>query len=150
MITGWIDLGGSSQDLVGSLSWLRPPTTRTRLFQNGFAIGSTVVGSSYVPPKRGDTVLNPGTALLTLQGGGLAQPLTNLVALVSNRQILNLGPNRLSLSISFPSGIFTGRVVDRLSSRTLTFGGVVLQAQNTGAGFFLDQGQSGSVVLQGP
>jgi hypothetical protein len=60
-----------------------------------------------------------------------------------------LSDNKLTMTFSPASGLFRGSVVDPDGSRRMPFGGVVLQNQNMGSGFFMMGSQSGRVDLNG-
>ena len=73
--------------------------------------------------------------------------ITNAVLLEPNNKVLNMSTNRLSLSFTVATGAFKGSVVDPATQKPISFGGVVLQKQNVGYGFFLGANQSGQVRL---
>jgi hypothetical protein len=76
-----------------------------------------------------------------------SQSITNRFGLAGNNQVTNLSSNKLILSFSSSTGLFNGRVVNPANSQAITFTGVVLQNYNLGAGYFLDHGLSGEVLL---
>jgi len=61
--------------------------------------------------------------------------------------VTNLGPNKLTLTISRPTGLFYGNVTLPGTNRSLPFTGAVHRKGDYGAGFFLGTSQSGRVHL---
>jgi hypothetical protein len=61
--------------------------------------------------------------------------------------IINLDTNKLTVTITSASGLFSGSIGVPGSGKTVAFTGVVLQKQNIGSGFFLGTNQSGRVLL---
>jgi hypothetical protein len=145
----WVSFASTdTSDFSGNLSWIKPEMLKAKYYWQGFAEQSAIVGSSYLRPPRGSTVVNFSSGAVVLQGGNLSEVITNQVALDPNNRVVNLSDNKLSLSFSTSTGLFSGRVVDPSTLRTLTFRGVVLQKQNSGAGLFLGVNESGEVLLE--
>jgi len=67
------------------------------------------------------------------------------LAIYKNNRVNNLDANKLSLTVTLPTGAFRGTVTDPVSLKAIPFGGVVVQSQNRGAGNFLGTNQSGQV-----
>ena len=62
----------------------------------------------------------------------------------------NLSSNKLSLTFSASTGLFSGKVMDPDSSTLIPFKGAVLQKENAAFGWFTGQySQSGEVTLSG-
>ena len=136
-------------DLAGALSWIRPAQPRAKFYTNGFAVQTDVVGSSYTSPaSRTNRMIEIENGLVTLTGGGLADALTNAISIAPNNKVTNLGTNKLSLTFTAATGLFSGKVLNPETGRTLTLQGAVLQKQNYGAGFFLGTEGGGRVVLE--
>jgi hypothetical protein len=146
---GWLtftNLPGS--DISGWLSWMRPVIPTTLQFNLGFAVMTAPAGSLYTPPATGTPVLNMATGTIALSDGALAQSFTNRFQLNANNTIVNLSNNGLQLSFNTGNGTFSGNAQDPASGKWMPIKGVVLNKQNTGAGFFLNQNESGGVDLE--
>ena len=62
--------------------------------------------------------------------------------------LTNLSDNKLSLTFSPSTGLFSGKVMDPNSSMLIPFKGAVLQKENSAFGWFPGQnGRSGEVIL---
>ena len=87
--------------------------------------------------------------MVILEGGDLAERITNDVFLsVRNRvSAAPPNPNRLSLSLSPPTGAFTGRFTNPGTGSINPLKGVLMQKQDFAGGFFLGTNQSGSVYF---
>jgi hypothetical protein len=148
LIFSWVTFADSgTTDFSGDVSWIRPSLPRAKLYPEGFTAQAAISGSRYFRPARGESILNLAEATLALDGGNLDQPISDPVALDSNNRVTNLGTDKLSLSFSTSSGLFSGRVVDPNTSKSISFHGVVLQKQNIASGYFTGIDQSGQVVL---
>ena len=135
-------------DIAGALSWIRPTLPKAKFYTNGFAVQTDVVGSSYTSPASNtNRVIEIEAGIATLTGGGLANALTNAFSIASNNKVTNLGTNKLSLTFTAATGLFSGKLVNPETGKTLTLQGAMLQKQNYGAGFFLGTEGGGRVVL---
>jgi Divergent InlB B-repeat domain len=136
-------------DIAGALSWIRPILPKAKFYTNGFAVQTDVVGSSYTSPaSKTNRVIEIESGIVTLSGGGLAGALTNDISIASNNKVTNLGTNKLSLTFATATGLFSGKVLNPETGKTLKLQGAVLQKQNLGAGFFLGTDGSGRVALE--
>ena len=75
-------------------------------------------------------------------------PGTNVVVLGAKGKVTNTSSNKLALTLTLYSGLFNGTFTETGGVRKVTFQGAVFQNENRGAGYFLDAGKSGRVVLQ--
>src|SRR5262249_52958714 len=82
---------------------------------------------------------------VSLDGGNLARIISNHVLLDANNRVNNLDANKLSMTITLPTGAFRGTVTDPVSMKAISFAGVVVQGQNRGIGNFLGSNQAGQV-----
>jgi hypothetical protein len=146
VVWGWLSFTNAT-GLGGAVAWVKP-ASRSGLYRSGFSLSAPVIGARYVAPGRGTNVLSlpPGTTLrLSLQGGGLAYGLTNLLALSANDRVSILSGPALSLTFTPATGAFRGHMVVPATRYALPFGGVVLQDRNAGFGFFPGPDGSGPV-----
>ena len=148
-ILGWLTFTNTpGSDINGWLSWIRPVIPTSPQFTTGFSVMMAPVGSLYTPPATGTPILNMSTDIVALGDGALAQSFTNQIQLNANNTVVNLSNNGLQLSFSTSNGLFTGKAQDPVTGSYLSFKGIVLQKQNTGGGFFLNQNLSGEVYLE--
>jgi hypothetical protein len=84
--------------------------------------------------------------MLSLQGGGLDRPVADRISLTANK-VLDLNSNKLTLTFSSGTGTFKGRWTDPQTKQAVVMGGIVLEKQNQGFGFFLGSDGSGVVNI---
>jgi hypothetical protein len=145
-ILGWLTFTNTpGGDINGWLSWIRPAQPTQLPFTTGFGVITGPIGSQYTPPPAGHPVLNLANGNVALSDGALAQGFTNQIQLNNNNSIVNLSDNGFQLTINTASGTFSGNAQNPATDKWIPFKGIVLQKQNIGAGFFLNQNQSGEV-----
>jgi hypothetical protein len=145
-IVSWVTFSNAAQsDLSGSLNWIKPASSVSKYFPAGFTNQTTLLGFAYHQPAKGTGILDFSSAAVTLEGGNLAQSITNHVVLDGNNRINNLDHNKLNMTVTLPTGAFHGTVVDPTTMKTVPFGGVILQRANIGLGNFLGATESGEV-----
>jgi hypothetical protein len=146
-IFGWLAFTNSpTNDLAGSLTWLKTPQPSAAFYPSGFSVRRDAEGSVYNYSK-GQPILNFGQGQLWLAGGNLGAPFTNQVSLGGNGIVTNLSANALTLSISTVSGLFHGSVADPATKKAIPINGAVLQKQNVSYGVFLGTNQTGQVYF---
>ncbi|MGO9203558.1 MAG: InlB B-repeat-containing protein, partial [Limisphaerales bacterium] len=149
VLWSWLTFTNAS-DLGGAVAWVKLPL-KTPYYPAGFSLAAEALGARYFPPGRGTNVLGLTTSTdltLTLEGGGLAQGITNRIALAGNNRVTTLSGPKLSLTFAQSTGEFHGSVVNHATSRPASFGGVLLQGQGFGSGFFLGASGSGEVRVE--
>ncbi|MCX8089958.1 MAG: fibronectin type III domain-containing protein [Verrucomicrobiae bacterium] len=146
---GWIIFESrTSDDLRGSIVWIKPSDAAARFYPAGFAAAFDAIGSVFVPPlTAADSALGFTNGQVVFDGPCLASPAINPIALGPNDKVLPLGPNRLSMSISRGSGTFMGRVADPASGLSRIFRGVVLQKAARGLGYLQCDRETARVEL---
>jgi hypothetical protein len=149
LVLSWVTFSDvSTTDFSGDVSWIRPSLPKAKLYPDGFTAQTSISGSRYSRPARGQSILNLTDANLVLDGGNLDQIISDAVTIDSNNRVVNLGTDKLSLSFSTSSGLFSGRVVSANSTlKSISFHGVVLQKQGIASGYFTGIDQSGQVNL---
>jgi hypothetical protein len=149
LVLSWVTFSdASTTDFSGDVSWIRPSLPKAKLYPDGFTAQTSISGSRYSRPARGQGILNLTDANLVLDGGNLDQTISDAVTIDSNNRVVNLGTDKLSLSFSTSSGLFGGRVVSANSTlKSISFHGVVLQKQGIASGYFTGIDQSGQVNL---
>ena len=137
----------ANDDLNGELSWIKSANPTAKFYAGGFTNDNVAVGSSYVPPVPGVSILNLTSANVEFSEGNLIAPFVNPISVAPNSAVQNLGTNSLTMKFSLSSGTFKGKVVDPASGLKKTFSGVVLEKMDAGYGFLLMTNLSSSVVL---
>jgi hypothetical protein len=144
-------------DLDGILNWTRPAAfgagSINPLYQAGFTVKRTAVGSRYTAPARGDLLIaigpGPDNLALDITEGGLAVA-KGFVATLNTRNRVEIDRSAgLRLRLQTRTGFFNGRFVDDsgVAPRMRGFLGVVLQKQGNGSGFFVGDGVTGHVDI---
>ena len=150
-ILSWVTFTNApTDDLTGALVWTKPGVENSRYYPNGFTLTTSVSGSRYIQPAKGANVLNLTDGYVALEGGDLAQNMSDQITLGANNRATDLSGNKLTLTFTTSTGLFTGRVTDPATGKPVSFNGVVLQRSNVGYGYFLGKDQSGQVLIQGP
>ena len=148
-ILSWITFGATpTGDLGGKLSWIKPAMSTAKYYAGGFTIETTATGSRYSQPASRTPVLSFTDAEVVLTGGGLAQGIEDPVTLGANNRVTS--SNKVSLTFTLSTGAFRGSVPNPAGGKTkaISIGGVVLQDQNEGRGYFLGTGASGEVIFR--
>jgi hypothetical protein len=111
----------------------------------------------YVPPASGQrvfTIWSGGTGNADLIGGGFGALTTKAFTISTANKITvtTLLPEKLSITITPATGVFTGSVLPTGATAPKPIYGVLLQGGggSTGLGFFLNGITPGKVTLRGP
>jgi hypothetical protein len=102
-----------------------------------------VIGSTYLFTK-GKPVLDLSKGYVFLQGGGLAESISNQFNLSANSIVT--GSNKLALTMATATGLFQGTATNA-QGKIITISGAVLQNETNGFGQFLNAGQIGNASL---
>ena len=153
-LLGWINFASRAaqgdqpaDDLHGQLSWIKP-ANGSRYYPAGFSDGAVMAaGQRYTPPTRGQRIIEVADGLVTFGGGALTAPFANTVTISTANKVQDTSANRLSMSFTTSSGLFSGSVAVPGTKHSFLFNGVVLQGRDVGLGYFLDNKLSGSVRL---
>ena len=136
----------AASDFSGAATWVKP-ATKGPVHPAAFTTGLEVVGSRYVPPPKGQRVLDvanssPNADVRLVPSD--AAPATVTLTTANKIEVNASGPEKLKLSIKTKTGILKGGFVDEKKTRKLN--GVIFQKGNRGAGFFL--GETESVLFE--
>lgn len=143
-IYGWLSVTNTgSNDVAGALWWTKPAGVRGALHPAGFSNVIATLGSRFTAVPKGTNVLNLPAGVAILDGGNLAESITNLFTLGIDNKIT--GNPALSLTLSGSKGTLTGSFTDPATARKRTVRGLVLPNQNQARGFFLGSDESGRV-----
>ncbi len=138
-----------ASDLSGQFIWIKPAGLTAQSFPAGFTNSVEAVGSAFTPPSAGP-ILNLANLDLIFSGGGLHNPFTNSFSLGRLNRVTAAPAQRLKLTFSSSSGLFSGSTLNPETGQSLSFQGVVYEKAANGAGLFLTPGQSGQVYLGAP
>lgn len=138
-------------DFAAMLDW-RKPTTTGALYPGAFATMLDFVGSKYIVPPKGQRVLDLANGANNARATASATAITALNKLVTldgtNKFIIATDATKLKLTITAPTGLFTGSYLDGTATRK--FGGVIFQEQNIGGGFVTGPAATGPAVIAQP
>lgn len=142
-IMGLINFSNQPATLSGDLSWIKKggPLPFTNI--------TSVLGSFYLPPAKGASVIVPSSGVITLREGNLTEWITNLFELGHGNALSITGTNDLRISVNAPSGLLNGSFFHPDARKATQVKGVVLQQQNNARGFFLGPNESGAFLLEG-
>jgi len=130
LLMSWIAFTNApGGDFGGNLNWIKPPGTKSLLYQNGLAIQCQVLGSYYL---LGTNPVPTVTNTDLLLAGALTGSSTNQI---------------VSLRFSKANGTFTGQLRDTIGGKPADFEGVFLQKFNAGYGFVLGTNLSSPIML---
>lgn len=149
-LLGWVNFTNQpSTDFEGLISWIKPALPGTALYPDGFSSESALLGSRYLPPS-GNTnrLLELSNAVVIVTGGNLATSYTNDVQVGATGKITNAGPDRVVMTFSPGTGLFSGSFTPQGGTKATSMRGAALQKANFASGFFLGTNQSGRVSLE--
>jgi autotransporter-associated beta strand protein len=149
LLLGWLAFTNDTAatlDLEGDLDWLKP-NSAGKYYPAGFLTQSLAVGARWVAPGKSTDVLAFPNAAVVLSGGNLDQTLTNAFLFGLDHKVYDASGNDVRLKFTLSSGAFTGSLLDPVTEKRISFGGVLLQKLNRGYGCFLGPNQSGTVYL---
>jgi uncharacterized repeat protein (TIGR03803 family) len=151
LIAGWLTFSSVSSatgSITGNVIWYKPQVPTAKYYPEGFRVSSEVIGSSYVAPPSGVPILSLSTnAAIVFSGGDLTESIFNPITLDAMNHVSSEGGNPMMMSVTLGNGLFQGSVTDTNSMQKFLFKGVVLQNQDSAAGYFLGPTLSGEVLL---
>lgn len=150
-VFGWIRFKEQSfGDIFGQLTWIHPPHSEDPKLKNGFTAQLTVIGSRFAPVGSAGPPLASKSAILALSGDGFDEKTLVAGFRFDDRNRIEFpGPNPLNhkLRISPTTGQFTGSFVHPSTGKIVPLQGVLLQKQNSGAGYFTGPNRKGTVAI---
>jgi hypothetical protein len=131
--------------------WIKPQN-KAKYYPLGFAGISQLSGSVYKKPAAKSKLLglNSGFLELSFSGGELTAPLSAVITFDAKHRVIASGAGAVKMTVTPQTGLFTGTFVNPANSKRVSFSGRLLQPENPGAGFFLNQNASGQVLLSHP
>lgn len=139
----------TTNTISATVDWFKPAVTKDKLYPAGFTTTLTLDGAAYVSPAHGGPSV-AGTKQLTLGGGNLSSNIVKTVVVDASggATVSNPGSDNLTLAIQPDTGQFNGSFLHAATGKTAKFNGLLLQSDNSGAGFSLGTTQSGFVVIE--
>jgi cyclophilin family peptidyl-prolyl cis-trans isomerase len=138
----------SATAISGNVAWLKTAAAGGTLYPNGFSKTTNVIGSKFVKPATAtQRIVDISTGTVAFSGGSLSPEFSNEINIAPNSVVTTTSPNKLTLTFNKASGLMSGTVVHPNGTPTLKFGGVVLQQQVGGSGFFLNTNASGLMLM---
>jgi hypothetical protein len=144
-----------TSDFNGSLQWVKPEQ-KTGDYQAAIDTNLNVIGSVYIPPAKGGSVL-PGFPIEGGTASGMLE-LTDTSGIVlsattqlspANKLIFTNSPDNLKVTITPTTGLIKGSFLYPGKTKVTQLGGVLFQDQTKAGGFFLGPDGSGTVTLTG-
>jgi uncharacterized repeat protein (TIGR03803 family) len=141
-------------DLDATLAWTKPLQigSAVALFQGGFSLDTTAIGSLSVAPKGAPALALATTspnATVALDEPNWSAPIVKNITVATNNKatVNNPGTDKLALTISAPGGAISGSFIDPVTGKHQAFTGVLFQKQTAAGGYFVNTTESGSVSL---
>ncbi len=140
-------------DFDGAANASRPGNAKSLAFKDGYSTPLDVIGSRYNVPKAFERMLRlanvGGNSRLTLEDGGLVNPLEKLLTVSSKNAAtpVSIDASKLALKLSPANGTFGGSFINPDTGKKAQMTGVVFQKQNLGSGFFTGGLLGGGVTL---
>jgi uncharacterized delta-60 repeat protein len=144
---GWLGVtpnASSDSDVQGTIHWEKRSGTNLL-----FRVDVSVIGSIYHKPGPGTNVLSLTDGTFELDHGGLTQTISDSITVTSANQFVfgTPNPNAISQRLVASSGHFIGAFLSPTTHTPVGYSGVVLQKQNIGGGFFVNNGRIGRVFF---
>jgi len=146
-LQGWVNM--ATNPIIGStnLMWFKGAAAGGPLYPAGFHFDPFIIVSPYVPQPVGTRIIDLPSGKIAFQDGNLSAPFSNDVDISGANTVTNRSGNFLTMKFKSAAGTFAGSVAVPGTNLVVKFGGVVSQGFPVGAGHFIGQTQSGSVVL---
>jgi PKD repeat protein len=147
---GWVTFD-TNDTLEATVDWFRPPMPASHYYPLGFSTNITLIGETYVSPSTGGP--SPaGNRQITLGGGNLASNIVKTAVVGDSGNVTVSTPNseNVQLKLQPTTGQFSGSFKHPWLNKTISFKGVLLQLDNSGAGYFLGTNESGYVIFEPP
>ena len=132
------------QTASGDLVWDKPQAS-TGNYQKGLEAMVSAQGSAWQAPTRANEWLPAFWTFEDLQGEMPSKEITLGISRIIN---VPADENRLKLRVDFSNGSFNGSFLDPGAITPTLFRGILNMNMGYGAGFYLNGGVSGAVLLQ--
>jgi hypothetical protein len=139
--TGWINFKNLAQSsLNGNANWFHPQLNHTA-YSNEFSLRSSVVGSLFIQPPRGVSIMGWTDGIGTVGGDVLPMTVSSHLTWNSNN-VITVDLSDFTFAVG-PFGTVRGTLIRPVTHNKDMLQGVVLVKTNWAGGFFLDAGTSG-------
>jgi hypothetical protein len=139
--TGWISVTNIPQSsLHGVTYWFRPQMRRG-VFTNEFSRRDDVVGSLFIQPPPGVSIMKWTEGIATIGGDNISNSVSSHLTWSSNN-VVNVDLNDFTFQVG-PFGTIRGTLTHPVSHVHEALQGVILPKTNWAGGFFLDVNSSG-------
>ena len=146
-VVSWLTFSNqATTDITGLLSWFKQAQPTEKFYKVGFSNQVFAAGSSYVPPTTG-RVIQLTNGIVGFTNGNLTAGFANNITLGTDNKAVNDGPGVMTLTITKPTGLFSGTVTPPGGGPSRSYKGALLQKLNRGAGFLLGTNKSSQVRL---
>ena len=138
----------TNNTLSATVNWFKPGGVKGADYPDGFTTAVTLTGAIYVPPASGGPSI-AGSEQLTLGGGNLESNLVKNIVIAANGNVTvsPTGNDKLTLKINPTTGQFSGGFLNPAVGKTSKLSGLLLQTDNSGAGFFQGTNQTGFIMF---
>jgi uncharacterized repeat protein (TIGR03803 family) len=146
---GWVTVD-TNNTLGATMDWFKLPVATDLFYRGGFTTTVALTGATYLSPTAGVPSV-AGTNTVTLGGGNLTSDIVKSVGIDAHGKVTVFSPgsDKLTLNITPATGQFSGSFLNpAIAEKTFKFNGLLLQTDNSGAGFFLGTNQSGFVTVE--
>jgi len=145
---GWVTIGTNGL-ADATLDWFRPPTPTSPLYPAGFDTVVTLAGNKYARPVNSGASFS-GNGQLTLGGGNLGAEIVKEVYIDATGGVSFsfVNAENVQMKLNLATGQFSGSFTHPTLNQTVTFKGLVLQLDKTGAGYFVGPSETGFAVIQ--
>jgi hypothetical protein len=145
---GWLTFAATeTNDITGNVSWIKLASTNSAFYRLGFTNFLAAEGSFYSSQLPLLNLSTDQVCNVLFTNGSPAANFVNDVRFVTNR-VINVSSNKLSMTITNLSGIFSGAVTNPIDGRKITYKGALLQKRNVGRGEFAGTNETGRVLLE--
>lgn len=160
-ILGWLSFTNISTNTVqlgtnfytntatGSVSgqtfWFKTNLPTAKLYPGGFTNSTDILGSIYTNAES-NLGLSSSQLALTLTDSSVAA--TNFLTFGAANTATDTNSPKNKLTFKPTTGQFKGSVTNLLSSKPISVSGIILQAQNVGAGYFPGTTNTGTALLE--
>jgi hypothetical protein len=149
-IVSWLqfDTNQAATDFSGLVNWFKQRKVTEPYNPLGFTNEMTLLGSRYLTTATNRIVALTNT-MVGFTNGNLPANFANEITLEANNKVTvnNGNTNKLTLTLTKSTGLFSGRITPPYMTRPLTFKGAVFQKQSRGSGLLYGTTRTSQVEL---
>jgi len=144
-IVGWINVTNIPQSSLHGVTYWFHPALRRGAFKDEFSQRDDVVGSLFIQPPPGDSIMSWHDGTGTVGGDNLPSNVSSHLTWSANNAI-NVDLTDFTFRVG-PFGTIRGTLTRPASHRINALQGVILPKTNWAGGFFLDTNSSGFFTI---